>query len=78
MSATNTLMLLRREIEKRKPQLPPAPMIDRAADASAARIAGQRAKAFASGAEGRQSTLLTGPSGLPSDAPTKRKTLLGL
>lgn len=77
MSGTNIFAFLRKKIQERQPQMPDAPVIDRAGDANQARLAGLRATAFASGTEGRQGTLLTGPSGLTTDATTKRKTLLG-
>jgi hypothetical protein len=61
------------------PTLPPPPPVDTSAsDAAAAESAGaaQRKRASAPGA-GRAGTILTGPRGLTTPAPTQRKTLLG-
>lgn len=60
------------------PVLPQAP--DPKKDAAAAEAAARKAALAARQPEpsGRSSTLLTGPNGLGSAAPTQRKVLLGL
>lgn len=61
------------------PQLPPAPVpLDMNLQAAkAASIAQTRASALAGGQGTHGGTLLTGPSGVLSPAPTAPKTLLG-
>lgn len=57
------------------PTIPELPELERP-DSFASTQRRKRAKAQITGASGRKSTLLTGPSGLDL-APTQKKTLLG-
>lgn len=60
------------------PAIPPAPLAPTdVAGNQAARDAAEIARRRAARAPGRQSTLLTGASGLSTPAPVERQTLLG-
>ncbi len=48
-----------------------------AAAAGVAQTARQRQRRVAAGAQGRRSTIVTGPLGLQEEAPTQRKSILG-
>lgn len=73
---------IQKALSPKQPKLPPLPAYDDQADEDREaaerrrKLLEQRARS-GSGRSGRQGTLLTGPWGVTTQAPTYRKTLLG-
>jgi hypothetical protein len=78
-SAASTASTLMQKPPKapKAPELPVAPDEDAASKEREETIARVKRRRAGSASAGRTSTLLTGPMGLATDAPTMRKTLLG-